>query len=371
MTDALIVGGGVIGLSLAYELAGEGWKVRVVDRGIPGREASWAGAGILPPAGAAAANDPYDRLLQLSNELHRAWSEGLREETGIDNGLRRCGGIYLARDAATAGELGRSVESWRRTGVALEELSAAELGRREPALAGGAASPGLRSAYLLPDEMQLRNPRHLKALLAGCALRGVEVSAGVAVEDFEIRGERIASVQTSGGPIGAEVACLTSGPWTRALLARLGVQAAMKPVRGQMALLNSDRPLLHSIVNEGPRYLVPRPDGRILVGSTEEQAGFEKRTTAEGIAGLLAFATGIAPGLKAAQFEQCWAGLRPGTLDGRPYLGPLPGLANAFVAAGHFRSGLQLSTGTALVMGRLMRGLDPEIDLSPFRVDRG
>ena len=371
MTDALIVGGGVIGLSLAYELAGEGCKVRLLDRGAPGREASWAGAGILPPASAEPEIDPYEQLLQLSNELHRAWSARLREETGVDNGYRRCGGIYLARDAATKTQLDRAAEAWRQQGVAVETLSPDELASREPSLAGGAVSPGLRAAYFLPDETQLRNPRHLKALLAGCALRGVEISAGIAVEDFLVRGERIERVLTSSGPLEAEQVCLTSGPWTKTLLSRLGVRTALKPIRGQIALLSAARPLLRSIVNEGPRYLVPRPDGRILVGSTEEDAGFEKLTTAGGIGGLLEFALSLAPGLKAAQLEQCWAGLRPNTLDGRPYLGQIPGLANAYVAAGHFRSGLQLSPGTAAVMSRLMRGLDPQFDLTPFRVDRG
>lgn len=371
MTDALIVGGGVIGLSLAYELAGEGWKVRLVDRGAPGREASWAGAGILPPAGAGPAADPYEQLLRLSNELHRAWSVRLREETGVDNGYRRSGGIYLARDAAAKTELDRAAEVWRRQGVAVEPLSADALALREPSLAGGAASAGLRAAWFLPDETQLRNPRHLKALLAGCALRGVEIEAGVAVEDFVVRQGRVASVATSAGAIEAAQICLTSGPWTKSLLARLGIQAALKPIRGQIALLSADRPLLRSIVNEGSRYLVPRPDGRILVGSTEEDAGFEKLTTAGGIGGLLEFALSLAPGLKGAQLERCWAGLRPGTLDGRPYLGRLPGLENAYLAAGHFRSGLQLSTGTAAVMSRLMRGLDPQLDLTSFRVDRG
>lgn len=371
MTDALIVGGGVIGLSLAYELAGEGWKVRLVDRGAPGREASWAGAGILPPAGAGPAADPYEQLLRLSNELHRAWSVRLREETGVDNGYRRSGGIYLARDAAAKTELDRAAEVWRRQGVAVEPLSADALALREPSLAGGAASPELRAAWFLPDETQLRNPRHLKALLAGCALRGVEIEAGVAVEDFVVRQGRVAGVATSAGAIEAAQICLTSGPWTKSLLARLGIQAALKPIRGQIALLSADRPLLRSIVNEGSRYLVPRPDGRILVGSTEEDAGFEKLTTAGGIGGLLEFALSLAPGLKGAQLERCWAGLRPCTLDGRPYLGRLPGLENAYLAAGHFRSGLQLSTGTAAVMSRLMRGLDPQLDLTSFRVDRG
>lgn len=371
MTDALIVGGGVIGLSLAYELAGEGWKVRLLERGAPGREASWAGAGILPPSGAGSETDPYEQLLKLSNELHRVWSARLREETGVDNGYRRCGGIYVARDGAAKTELDRAADAWRRQGVTVETLSQAELAARERALAGGAASSDLRAAYYLPDETQLRNPRHLKALVVGCALRGVEIQAGVAVEDFHIRRGRIERVLTGVGAFEAEQICLTSGPWTRSLLSRLGIQAALKPIRGQIALLNPSRPVLRSIVNEGPRYLVPRPDGRILVGSTEEDAGFEKCTTAGAIGDLLEFAFSLAPGLKAAQLEQCWAGLRPNTLDGRPYLGKIPGIDNGYVAAGHFRSGLQLSAGTAAVMSRLLRGLDPQLDLTLFRVDRG
>jgi glycine oxidase len=154
-------------------------------------------------------------------------------------------------------------------------------------------------------------------------------------------------------------------------LGRLGISVGMKPVRGQMVLLGGPRPNLRRIVNDGPRYLVPRGDGRVLVGSTEEDAGFDKRTTAEGVSDLLDFAVRLAPGLKSMQFEQCWAGLRPATLDGLPYLGRLPGLDNAFVAAGHFRSGLQLSPGTAVVMSRLIQGLDTTIDLWPFRVERG
>lgn len=371
MADVLIVGGGVIGLSLAYELAGAGLKVQIVERGEPGREASWAGAGILPPAQAAPTDDPYERLLQLSNELHLHWSAELREQTGVDNGLRRCGGVYVARDAAGDVELRQAAARWQVQGVACQRLDAAELARREPALEGGAASARLRAAWLLPDEMQLRNPRHLKALLAGCAQRGVEVKAGVSVEDFETRAGRIERVLTSGGALTAGQVCLTSGPWTRLLLSRLGLHVGLKPIRGQIVLLNGSRPVLRSIVNEGPRYLVPRPEGRILVGSTEEDAGFEKCATAAGVAGLLQFALELAPGLTGARIEQCWAGLRPATVDRLPYLGRLPPWENAYVAAGHFRSGLQLSSGTAAVMARLMRGQEPGVDLSPFRPDRG
>ncbi|HUY34946.1 MAG TPA: glycine oxidase ThiO [Pirellulales bacterium] len=367
MVDLLIVGGGVVGLSLAYETSAAGLSVRVIDRGPPGREASWAGAGILPPTGDTPTNDPLLQLHRLSNTLHAEWARRLAEETGVDNGFRRCGGLYLARDAATDGELRQTALAWRESGVTVQSLSAAEMADVEPAL----EPKDIVRCYCLRDEAQLRNPRHLKALLAACAQRGVEVSAGVAAEEFHIQGRRITAVETSGGPLAADQICITNGAWAKTLLGRLGVPVGMKPVRGQMVLVSGPRPALRRIVNDGPRYLVPRGDGRVLVGSTEEDAGFDKRTTADGVAGLLDFAVHLAPGLKPAQFEQCWAGLRPATLDGLPYLGRLPELDNAYVAAGHFRSGLQLSPGTAVVMSRLIQGLETTIDMRPFRIERG
>jgi len=135
-------------------------------------------------------------------------------------------------------------------------------------------------------------------------------------------------------------------------------------------LLSTVRPILTRIINEGSRYLVPRADGRLLVGSTEEDVGFDRGTTAAGVAGLLDFALSLVGELDSAAIEQTWAGLRPATSDGLPYLGAVPGLENAYVAAGHFRSGLQLSTGTAVVMSQLIRGQQPQIDLSMFRADR-
>ncbi len=145
---------------------------------------------------------------------------------------------------------------------------------------------------------------------------------------------------------------------------------AIKPIRGQMVLLSLNRMIVERIVNEGARYLVPRADGRLLVGSTEEDVGFDRDTTAGAVSDLLQFAMSLAPGLEGARVERFWAGLRPSTQDGLPYLGRLPDLENAFMAAGHFRSGLQLSPGTAVVMGQLIRGEQPTIDLSQFRTDR-
>jgi glycine oxidase len=137
-----------------------------------------------------------------------------------------------------------------------------------------------------------------------------------------------------------------------------------------MVLFRCEQPPLQRIVNEGSRYLVPREDGHVLVGSTEEEAGFDKRTTPEVIDDLTEFAKSLVPALADAAIEKTWSGLRPCALDGLPYLGRLPGLENAYVAAGHFRSGLYLSAATAVVMSQLIRGEEPDIDLTPFRVGR-
>jgi glycine oxidase len=249
-------------------------------------------------------------------------------------------------------------------------LNASTLHALEPGLLPGRSGESLRVAYHLPDEAQLRNPWHVKALLAACTARGVHIIPNSAAEKFEVEGDRIRGVQTNRGLLTAERFCVASGPWSRLLLSQLGHEPAIRPVRGQMVLFKCDRPQLARVVNEGIRYLVPRNDGRVLAGSTEEEASFDKRTTSEGIAGLKEFAFSLVPGLAEVAIEQTWAGLRPGTADRLPYLGAVPGLTNAFIAAGHFRSGLQLSAATARVMGQLIRGESPEIDLGPFRVER-
>src|SRR5690606_21524108 len=163
---------------------------------------------------------------------------------------------------------------------------------------------------------------------------------------------------------------IAGGAWSGAILERLGCRAAIRPMRGQIVMLSGTAPLVRRVVNLGESYLVPRPDGRMLVGSTMEDVGFDKRNTACAIGELIQFALRLVPDLKTFQPERIWAGLRPGNADGLPYLGGVPGLENAYVAAGHFRQGLHLSTGTAVVMSQLMRGQKPQIDLSPFRIDR-
>lgn len=363
MHDVLIIGGGVIGLSLAWDLARHGRSVQLIERSEPGREASWAGAGILPAAVRRTDQHPYEQLCGLACELHPAWAAELRSLTGIDTGYRRCGGLYLARTPGEAAALAAWATTQQEDGIEIERLTAEQVAKLEPRL----AAPGIH--YSLPGEAQLRNPRHLQALLSACEHAGVSISTQTAASPLLAAGE-LAGIETPAGLLRARQYCFTAGAWTGPLLTQLGIAAGIVPIRGQIVLFRCDQPPVRRIINAGSRYLVPRDDGRLLAGSTEEEAGFDKRTTEEGIAELTSFARSLIPSLADAQIERTWAGLRPGSFDGLPYLGRLPGLSNAFVAAGHFRSGLFLSPATAVVMSQLLRGELPAIDLAPFRVGR-
>jgi glycine oxidase len=367
LPDVLIIGGGVIGLTTAYYLAREGVSVSLVDKGDLGREASWAGAGILAGGHPKRAKSPMGRLRAHSIALFPELSAELRERTGIDNGYLRCGGLELRRsgDALERQRIDNLVREERGEGLHCEVLDAGQLHELEPALA-----QTLPGAIHFPEMAQVRNPRHVKALIAACGKLGVRLQPGCPVYALDREGERVMAVRTPEGMLRAERFLIAAGSWSDMLLQLVGWQADIRPVRGQIALLNVQPSLFQRVLLAGAQYLVPRPDGRVLVGSTEEEVGFDKRTTAQAIQDLLSLATSLVPGLTQAQVERCWAGLRPGSPDGRPFLGAVPGCTNLFVAAGHFRSGIQLSPGTGLVMKELLLGQQPTVPREPFRLDR-
>lgn len=361
-SDVLIIGGGVIGLTTAYDLAREGARVRLVDRSTPGSEASWAGAGIIPPGNPEGAKTTYDRLRAISSRAFPQLSAELRERTGIDNGYRVCGGIEVFEHAGHP-----APRLWREEGIEFKELSAAEQRELEPSarLLGSAA-------YLLPGMAQVRNPWHLRALVAACQLSGVTIESGKTVAEFRTSGDRIdAAVCEDETTISADRFLISSGAWSEPLLTKLGVRPGVHPVKGQIVLFRAPRSLIRRIIGYDKRYLVPREDGRILVGSTEEpEADFDKRTSEQGTGELCRFATNIVPQLENAEVEKCWAGLRPGSADGLPLLGPVPCWMNMFVATGHYRAGIQLSPGTAQIMADLLSGRTPGAPIVDFRLDR-
>ncbi len=364
--EVAIIGGGIIGLSLAWELGRRGVKVRVLEQGQPGREASWAGAGILPAAKALPDDPPEVHLAQLSCQLHRQWAQLLREQTGIDTGYRPCGGLYLPESPLQLSSLKHLATELGQRGMQVQWLQGTVLRECEPALATNL--PWLQDApagLLVHEDAQLRNPWHLRALMAACLRSGAELMPGAGVWQMHRSGQSW-QLLTSQGTFHAEKVCLCAGAWSPAVATWLNWHLPVEPVRGQIVLLRTPKPLLQRVVNLGPRYLVPRPDGRVLIGSTEERVGFDKRTTAQGVQGLLELAVKLVPSLAQAEVEKSWAGLRPATPDRLPVLGPVPGKPGLFVATGHFRNGVLLSPGTAVVMADVIQGRKPPVDLSPF-----
>lgn len=366
----VVIGGGVIGLSVAWELACRGLPVTVVEAGRMGHGASWAGAGILPATATIPMLDPYESLRSLSHRLHPQWAERLQALTGIDTGFRRCGGIYLACTQGESATLAAHRMWWQEHGIEHQQWTLEQLARLEPNLASQ-SQKRIRSAWYLPDEYQLRNPHHLQALVAACRLSSVELLENAPVHSLQPGDNGRLNLTTPHGELEADRVCICSGAWAQQLLAQLGVSSGILPIRGQMILYQCSQPPLSSIVNVGHRYLVPRADGRLLAGSVEEEVGFKIETTEEALSQIHAWAVSLLPTLESVAIEKTWAGLRPGSFDGLPYLGTVPGYKNLFLAAGHFRSGLHLSCATATIMANCMEGVANELDLTPFRVARG
>jgi glycine oxidase len=371
--DVCIVGGGLIGLSIARECAGRGWHVEVVGRGRPEESSSWAAAGILPPA--PEPPDPAGRaneaLTAFSDRLHRTWAAELLAETGIDNELRPRGGLHLAADDAALARLRDEREAWIARGAKAGILDAAGIGAVEPVL-GDAITDGLVVGALhLPEEMLIAPQRHLEAVRQSCLVRGVHLLEDDAAVAIDRQGDRITAVRTVGGrAVVAERFVVAAGAWTGLLGRWFGLTIDTRPIRGQILLLRPGPPLPRAILNLELDYLLAREDGRVLVGSTLEDAGFAASTTPEAVDRLLGLAGRLIPTLRAAAVERTWAGLRPGSLDGRPFIGPVPDLTNAFVAAGHFRAGIHQAPGTAVVVADLLEGRRPPVPIDPFAVRR-
>lgn len=372
----LIVGGGVIGLSLAWQLSRRGVSVTVIERDRIGKATSWAAAGILPPANAAKATDPIDRLRGVSHALFPQWADELRSITGIDVGLRHCGGWYLADTPGETASMIGMTGYWDELDIRCHRVEAAEVAIREPAIADWIAGDDEppKSAWWVPDEYQIRPPRYLQALHQACLAGGVHFVEGEPVADVQSKssgGAVIASVILGDGSRhDGDAIVVCGGVWTGSVAQRLNLRQALIPVRGQILLLKTATPLLKSVVNVGQRYLMCRDDGSTLVGSCEEEVGFQLGTDEQTLAELHDFAIALVPDLKNAERLASWSGLRPLTFDGFPMIGRVPAMESVYVASGHFRSGFHLSPGTAIAMTQLILNETPTIDLDAFRVGK-
>ena len=367
--QSLVIGGGIIGMSIAWNLSRQGCRVTLLERNQVGRATSWAGAGILPPANLAKATDPMDQLRGLSHALFPQWAHDLESLTDIDCGLRRCGGWYLADTPGERAAMLGMTGYWDQLGIDCEPVSGADLALREPALADWAARQESASAWWVPDEYQLRSPWYLKALHQACLGAGVSIEEGCDVTDVRETGE-VEEVLVRDRWRSADSVVLCCGAWFSQIASSMRLERSVIPIRGQMLLLKTPTPLSKRVINVGHRYLVCREDGHILVGSCEEEAGFQLGTTDTMLRSLHEFAISVIPSLLTADRLASWSGLRPMTFDGFPMIGRVPACKNLYVAGGHFRSGLHLSTGTASVVTDLILGREPLVSLDAFRVGK-
>jgi glycine oxidase len=360
--DILIVGAGVTGLTTAFELAREGLQVIVCDRQSAGQEASWAGAGMLPPGAVPNANSPEARLRSFSNSLWPQLATSLQQITGRDVGYRVSGSLLLMPDCKSAES---AAGQWLAEGAQALPVTGPKLRNLCPSL-----HSSHDAALWLPQQAQVRNPWHLQALKLACEQLHVQFLENTTGPKFEITGSTVHSVTINNLRLQPSRVCITAGAWTANILEQAGVRLPIFPVRGQIAQLKTTTPLLNCMLEHGKRYLVPRTDGLILVGSTEELTGFQKANTAQGVSDLLEFACSLVPKLRGQELVRCWSGLRPGSADELPFLGRAPGFQNLFVAAGHFRSGLQMSPGTAKIMAHLLQDQTPPISLQGLEASR-
>jgi glycine oxidase len=330
------------------------------------KSSSWAGAGVLLPSNSETATHPLDQLCALGSNLHEHWAEELFELTGIDNGFRQSGGLYVARSAGEIASLAGQELVWAEDGIHYELLKVHDLWERAPFL-----RHPIERAVWVPGESQIRNPDHLQALIRAIEMhrhsRVIPFSGNV---QLKMDANQIVAVEIAGESIPCTKVCFCAGAWSGQILDSLGVKLPTTPVRGQMLLYKLDQPSFSCIVNEGPRYIVPRDDGHILVGSTMEEVGFDASPTPQGQLELASFAGDLIPELNELRPLQSWAGLRPASFDGMPYIGPVPKLRNAWIAAGHFRVGLQASPSTAVIIADLMSGQTTTINIDLFRPAR-
>ncbi len=341
MGDVIVVGAGLIGLSIAFELAQRGAAVRVYDRAEPARAASWAGAGMLAPYTERITDEPLLALCAASLREYPDFVARIRDASGIDAHLRLDGVLYAAFDAAEMNALRRQAEALQARGVGCEPLDRSAVLTAEPWL-GASLTGGL----LKRDEGQVDNRRLGRALAAACDASGVRIEQNFSLE-VECDARRVLGVRSDRGFNGARAVVNACGAWAAQLH---GVPRScvppIEPIKGQMIALSVPSGFVRRATWVPGAYLVPRDDGRLLIGATVESSGFDERVTAEGVHALLHSALDAAPALGSFTMTESWSGLRPGTPDGRPILGPSE-LDGFFLATGHYRNGILLAPATA------------------------
>ena len=344
--DVLIIGGGVIGLSIARQLRKKGAKkITVLERGVAGREASYAAAGMLAPQAETEEINDFFRLCAESNILYRSVAAELFDETGVDIELDRNGTLYLAFTDEDVKEIRHRFAWQKKAGLEIEHLSAEAVRKLEPFV-----SPDVREALFFPNDWQVENRKLLAALEKYARTNQIEIVENAEVKNLLIEDGKTVGAETADQKFPASTIVLATGAWTSFIKAGGLSLPKITPIRGQMLSFKTAKRLFKRVIYSPRGYLVPRLDGRILAGATVESVGFDKTVTASGIDFLRENALEIAPSLVNLAPDETWANLRPFASDGFPVLGAFPEIENLYIATAHYRNGILLAPKTAEIL---------------------
>lgn len=356
-SDIIIVGGGIIGLLTAREMVARGAKVTIIDQANIGTESSWAGGGILSPLYPWTYANAVNDLAAWGQKQYPLLAQTLLQDTGVDIQWYPCGMAMLD------GGNREVAQTWaEHYHMDLHTPDQDQLHQLLPNLA--AEYP---DSLWLPDIANVRNPRLLQAVKQDLDRHGVVFILEEKVTDFSREQNRIDGVITNERCLNADKTVICAGAWTGELAKIIGLNLPIKPVNGQMILLDARVDVVPSIILHQGRYIIPRKDGKILVGSTLEDTGFEKNQTQDAAQELYQFARDLVPALADFPVIKHWAGLRPGTPHGIPVIGPHPQLDNLYFNAGHFRNGVVLAPASARLAADLLTGASPIVDPGPYQ----
>jgi glycine oxidase len=361
--DVAIAGGGLIGGAVALELAQAGLSVALFEKGQPGREASWASAGILSPAPETPGMIPMVPLGKASMALYPGFAANVEEISGQSVGLRSFGTLdaLFSRDATR--DLSTIIALHHGLGLKAEPLRPEEARELEPAL-----SPDVEAAALRPEEASIDNRALTKAVLRAAQERGAQIFPDHEVEAVWREGGRCAGLKLREQNVPAKWTIVAAGCFS-ANIDGVAAYAPVRPAKGQMVSLRADELKIERVLWSEKVYVVPRNDGRILAGATVEYVGFDRHVTAGAVQKVLSAAIELAPGLANARIEETWAGLRPDSPDHLPILGPTD-LDGVLIATGHFRSGVLLTPITARLLREWITEQRVSVDwdrLNPMR----
>lgn len=363
--DVAVVGGGIIGCSVAYHAARRGARVVLLEAERVGSGASGAAAGMLNAQAEAREPGPLLDLLLLSRKMHKALGGELYELTGLDPEYAWAGALRVATDA-TSRETFSAQYSWHKE----QCLPARWLDADEARELEANLSPNSVAALYFPEEGQVNPPRLVEALALGETSKGARIMEATSVSSITVEGRRVTGIRTTKGTISAGAVVLAGGAYSSLLSEGLGIHLPVYPVKGEIVAVNARPDPIRANVWDSKCYVVPKRDGRVIVGATEEPGVYDRRPTLGGVAELSQAATSLIPELSRAPFAVSWGGLRPGTPDNRPILGRVEGWEGLLLATCHYRNGVLLSAATGEIIAALALGEDPPVDLSPFSHQR-